>query len=231
MQFETAILSELWLERGALAGRIACPPALRPAPGQYLLASAWEDASSPFPVALFPSAYAADGFSLAPPLPPAWGPGERLSLRGPLGCGFALPGNLSRLALAALGATPSRLLPLVQQALARGAAVTLYCDVALLEGKDLPLALEVSPLEALPEGLAWADFLALDLPLSRLAQLGSLLGLAHAERPLCPAQALLLAPMPCGGVAECGVCAVPARRGYKLACKDGPVFDLNELDW
>jgi NAD(P)H-flavin reductase len=40
-----------------------------------------------------------------------------------------------------------------------------------------------------------------------------------------------MAAMPCSGLADCGVCAVPARRGYKLACKDGPVFDLDELDW
>jgi hypothetical protein len=43
------------------------------------------------------------------------------------------------------------------------------------------------------------------------------------------AQALVITPMPCGGIAECGVCAVTARRGWKLACKDGPVFDLTEL--
>jgi NAD(P)H-flavin reductase len=40
---------------------------------------------------------------------------------------------------------------------------------------------------------------------------------------------LVVAPMPCGGLAECGVCAVTTRRGWKLACKDGPVFDLGEL--
>ena len=35
--------------------------------------------------------------------------------------------------------------------------------------------------------------------------------------------------MPCGGAAECGICAVPFGRGWKLACKDGPVFELNPL--
>jgi NAD(P)H-flavin reductase len=42
---------------------------------------------------------------------------------------------------------------------------------------------------------------------------------------------LILAPMPCAGLAECGACAVPARSGWKLACLDGPVFDLRALDW
>jgi hypothetical protein len=35
--------------------------------------------------------------------------------------------------------------------------------------------------------------------------------------------------MPCGGLAECGVCALPAHRGWKLLCKDGPVLELGEL--
>jgi hypothetical protein len=35
--------------------------------------------------------------------------------------------------------------------------------------------------------------------------------------------------MPCAGLADCGVCAVELRRGWKLACKDGPVFDLRDI--
>jgi NAD(P)H-flavin reductase len=35
--------------------------------------------------------------------------------------------------------------------------------------------------------------------------------------------------MPCGGVADCGACAVETRLGWKLACEDGPVFDLIDL--
>jgi dihydroorotate dehydrogenase electron transfer subunit len=44
-------------------------------------------------------------------------------------------------------------------------------------------------------------------------------------------KALVMTPIPCGGIAECGACAVPAHRGWKLACRDGPVFNLNELAW
>jgi hypothetical protein len=43
------------------------------------------------------------------------------------------------------------------------------------------------------------------------------------------AQVLVVTPAPCGGLAECGVCAVTTRRGWKMACKDGPVFSLNEF--
>ncbi|HBY08103.1 MAG TPA: hypothetical protein DEH22_10080, partial [Chloroflexi bacterium] len=46
-----------------------------------------------------------------------------------------------------------------------------------------------------------------------------------------PVQALLTLPLPCAGVGECGACAVPLRRkSYALACKDGPVFDLKQVD-
>jgi NAD(P)H-flavin reductase len=40
---------------------------------------------------------------------------------------------------------------------------------------------------------------------------------------------LLRTQMPCGALAECGVCAVRTRGGWKMACKDGPVFDWREL--
>jgi dihydroorotate dehydrogenase electron transfer subunit len=54
---------------------------------------------------------------------------------------------------------------------------------------------------------------------------------AHEYLP-CPAQVLVTSPMPCGGIAECGVCALPLRKkGYVLTCKDGPVFNLNQLRW
>ena len=43
------------------------------------------------------------------------------------------------------------------------------------------------------------------------------------------AQVLLHTPVPCGGVAECGVCAVTLRSGWALACREGPVFALSEV--
>jgi NAD(P)H-flavin reductase len=43
------------------------------------------------------------------------------------------------------------------------------------------------------------------------------------------AQVLVRTSIPCGGIADCGVCAVMTKSNWKLACKDGPVFDLKEL--
>jgi hypothetical protein len=79
--------------------------------------------------------------------------------------------------------------------------------------------------------VSWADLLVIDLPNERLPVLRNDLGLGPYDRIPIPVQALIAIPMPCGGLADCGVCAVPAVKGYKLACKDGPVFDLHEIAW
>jgi len=150
----------------------------------------------------------------------------RLELRGPLGRGFSIPQGVRRLALAAFGETASRLLPLTEQALRQEVAVALFTELSV---PDLPSAVEINPLGSLTDALTWADFLALDLPLERLAELGDFLGLTHQLHVPCSGQALLWTPMPCGGIAECGVCAVQAGRSWKLACKDGLVFNLEEL--
>lgn len=232
---------------GQLAAWIDCPPPAIPAAGQYILAFSPADSLAACGTALFrgeagdgmqPSA---GGFLAAPPIPAAWAPGTPLVLRGPLGRGFSLTGQ--RLALAALGNSAARLLPLAGEALRRGDSVTLFTDAPL---PALPAAIEIYPLGSLPEALAWADCLAVDFPQEALPELRSRLGLGRGDRLMLPAQALVYTPMPCAGLAECGACAIPASarpvkrspswrtpswRSYRLACKDGPVFNLDELVW
>jgi dihydroorotate dehydrogenase electron transfer subunit len=150
-----------------------------------------------------------------------------LQLRGPLGHGFKLPPSARRVALAALDdETPARLFGLLEPALAQSAAVTLACDFT---PPGLPADVEVQPLAALPELVCWADYLALDARRAQLPGLAKCLGLAAQAGVPCEAQVLVCTPMPCGALAECGVCAVPVRRGHLLACKDGPVFSLPEI--
>lgn len=79
------------------------------------------------------------------------------------------------------------------------------------------------PLALLAEAAGWADYLALDMPRSAVQSIPNLF---HSAQVNGRAQILLSAPMPCGGRGDCGVCAVTVKRGYKLICKDGPVFDL-----
>ncbi len=225
---ETAVeLLELRLEgEGLVGGRIAAPPRLSIKPGQYLLATPRRLAET-LPTVLFPSAINGEEILLAPPLPPAWLPGTELNLRGPLGKGFHLPAAVRRIALGALGTHPYRLLPLLALALEQNLEIALFTP---LIPAGLPPEVEVLPTHALPDAPGWADYLALDVPWESLPQLRTLLGL-EAARPLpCQVETLVVAPMPCGGLADCGVCAIKTRPGWKFTCQDGPVFDFDTLD-
>jgi hypothetical protein len=225
MKQGTGQLTELTLENGLTGGRLLCPQSLIPFPGQYLLAH--EPVSdSPLPAPVFSAGSFPGGFLVAPPLPPTWRPGTSLSLRGPLGRGFSMPASARCIALVALGDTAARLKPLLAVALEQSALVALVSD---LDFPDLPPEVEVQPVSALRNVAQWADYMALDLYRESLPGLREMLGLGEEAGVKMEAQALVLTPMPCGGIAECGVCAVTARRGWKLACKDGPVFDLTEL--
>jgi hypothetical protein len=217
-------LTQIFLGPDA-AGQIACPADLIPAPGQYLLALAETDRDAPLATPLFAAGTVARGFLAAPPLPETWLPGTPLYLRGPLGKGFSLPPGARRVALAALGETPARLLPLVGPALNQGAAVLLLTDSP---PESLPAEVEVmrpAP-SALAEAAAWGDYVALDLPREMLHDEGS--NVAAAVKPA-DGQALVSTPLPCGGMADCGACAIHLRRGYLLACEDGPVVELKQL--
>lgn len=214
--------------RGERMAWIDCPPGAVPAPGQYCAGYSLRDPDDILPSALFTGGSASGGFLATPQIPRHWDPGCELALRGPLGSGFQLPADSRRVALIASGDTSARLLPLAEQALGNGAAVALFSDAFL---PPLPAAVEAQPLSAAPEASAWADYLAIEITLYRLNALGIILGLASGEHLACHAQALVLAPMPCYGLAECGACAVPMRRGWKAACKDGPVFELEDLGY
>lgn len=208
---------------GQAAAWIICPKQAIPPPGRYLWAS---HPGAILGAPLFLERALEDGFLAAPPVPLSWEPGDRLTLRGPLGRGFKLPLSTRRLALASFVPGAARLLPLAGQAIQIGAEAALYCDFPL---PGLPAALEASPLSDLPEALDWADYLALDLSLKQLPLLREYLGGDTRNLAIPPGQALLSADIPCGGTAECDVCAIKTRRGWKLICEDGPVFELGEV--
>jgi hypothetical protein len=159
-------------------------------------------------------------------------PGSELELRGVLGHGFSGYSGARRIALASLSPDPARLMPLVQAARQQSASLTLFAEPPL---PSLPAWLEIYPLASLPELIHWPDYLAIDLPLESLPRLRSILGVQTETWLPCTVQALIWTAMPCGVMAECGACAVPARHGgkgaYHLACSDGPVFDLNTIDF
>jgi dihydroorotate dehydrogenase electron transfer subunit len=230
----TGELVGLYLEGGLRGGRLLCPKKLIPAPGQYLLAH--DHASDvPLPAPVFNAGPIPGGFLIAPPIPQAWPPGTILMLRGPLGHGFTLPANARNVALAALGETSARLRLVLDAALKQGASVVLASNLNI---PDLPPEVEIQPVTALAEVVQWADYLAVDIPCESLPELRVKLGLGEQDpirfdrtgpQRVREAQVLVVTPMPCGGMGDCGVCAVRIPNKWKMACKDGPVFKLNEL--
>jgi hypothetical protein len=218
------------------SAQIDCDPRLIPNPGGYLLAHNPNEPDAVLGQALFPVGLPAfieeddtlPAINLAP-IPRTWHPGTSLQLRGPLGHAFDLPPAVRSLGLIALGESAGRLLPLVPMAMEKNADIAIFSDVPL---PQLPPVIEIHTINAVPEAISWADFLAIDIPLENIPFLRSLLQLDPYDYLSCPAQILVSTPMPCAGVAECGVCALSWRKkGYALACKDGPVFNLNHLLW
>lgn len=220
---------------GLRHARIACLANLIPSPGQYLLASDASDSTLPVPI--FYTDSAPQGFIAAPPLPPSWNPGHEIYLRGPLGRGFVLPSSARKVALVAFDDSPARLHGLITPALEQNAAVVLLCDSRL---DNLPDAVEAQPVSALSEVMDWADYVAFDVARENLPGLRERLFNGRQAKALYArvatersgrneAQALVRTPLPCGGMAECGMCAVTVKSAWKMACKEGPVFDWKEL--
>jgi len=215
---------ELFLGNGLRQTRIVCPENLIPSAGQYLLASDASD--SPLSVSLFYTDSSSGGFITTSSLPPSWNPGQEIYLRGPLGQGFALPVSARKVVLIALDDSLVRLYGLIAPALKQDAAVVLVCDV---DTEGLPDEVEVQPLSALEEVLKWADYAAFDAERGNLHGLRERLGGGKQASLKCEAQVFIHVPVPCGGIADCGVCSVMLKSGWKLACKDGLVFDLREI--
>ncbi|HEY5982062.1 MAG TPA: hypothetical protein VIU38_01200 [Anaerolineales bacterium] len=220
-----ASVTELRLVYGRQAAWIDCEAAVVPAPGRYVLAHDHES-DAPLATELFALEYGPRGFLAGPPVPREWQPGSILDVRGPLGLGFELPAEARRVALVAFDGDPSRLIPLAATAIRQAASVALVCDTPPLE---LPLQLEIHPVRGLAEVCEWSDYAAIDVDRGSVSELLGVLTRRRGVVGTGHAQALVRAPMPCGGIGQCGVCSVRTKAGPKLACVDGPVFDLKSL--
>jgi len=204
--------------------RLSCKPADIPSPGQAIMACK-SGSCEPLRKLLFPTHLLPDGFVADSPPEAHWRIGDPLNLWGPIGHGFTPASNADKWLLASFDNPPARLWPLIQTGLERGVAISLCTEV--LPAK-LPPQVEWIP--EIIEALIWADYLALDLPSERITSIRSRLGLSSQERLPIPAQVLVTQPMPCG----LGVCYACALKGYQnqlLSCKDGPVFDLDQLEF
>jgi hypothetical protein len=122
--------------------------------------------------------------------------------------------------------SPSRLRALLPIALKQNAEIVLVCDS---QTGDLPEIVEVQPMNEMIEILHWADYAAFDVDRENLNRLRERLAGMNQAGAGIEAQVLIRSAMPCGGIADCGVCALTLRHDWKMICKDGPVFDLREI--
>jgi hypothetical protein len=90
---------------------------------------------------------------------------------------------------------------------------------------DFPESVEIQPMQALTDILKWADYIAADVARENFPQFKTLLGGFNLPET----ETLIRAPMPCGALAECGVCALAVGHSWKMVCKDGPVFSISTL--
>jgi dihydroorotate dehydrogenase electron transfer subunit len=224
-------------------------------PGQFLLVNTdTEYLRRP----VFPIALEADRFDLVlTPDGPLCrvAPGDELDCIGPFGEGFPLPTSAFNVLMLAqykgIGVSEKLnsvtfLLALIDRALGDGKRMLLLHEAPsanqLFPLAGLPPGVEIqlatldgsqghmgTAIDLLPELAQWADQVyAVGHP-EWYVDLVRVLG----EHRLRVSEGLawgLIAPdvMPCG-LGVCGGCAVETRRGYRLACSDGPVFDLTKI--
>jgi len=170
--------------------------------------------------------------------------GDKLELLGPLGNDFSIYPASRRLLLIAGGNGIAPLYFLAEEAFKRGCSVTMLYGTAdknryprrlLPRGVRLVAATEDGTVGyrgvaagLIPRYIDQADqvFACGPLPMYRdMAQKKRALGLEGK-----PVQISLEVVMGCGhGV--CYGCTIRTKKGLKQVCKDGPVFDLDDIIW
>ena len=206
--------------------QLKAQPFLQPSPGQFFQAFA-ADSDDLLPTLLYPCRVSPAELVLCGDIPKSWVPGTELHLHGPRGNGFHLPPLTRRAALTTLDVfSLNRIMALADTALSSGMEVTLFTDLHL---SGLAPEIEVLPLEELNQVRDWADYLAAVLLPNQVNAFRNELKLNSGRKIPCSAEIMLEMPMICDETSACGVCAVNTSRGWRLACKDGPVFGLDDL--
>ena len=179
--------------------------------------------------------------------------GDTLDVLGPFGQPFVTDRGTRNLLLIGAGPALAALLLLAHQATGRGCAVALlaggttadllpppfllpgeieYQSFAGLQIADFRLqtgpASSQSPVSNLQSAIGWADQICAALPNDQLSALVAEVRAVKYRWDRGFASAVLEGPLVCG-VGACGACAVELRRGTRMLCSDGPVFDLRDV--
>jgi hypothetical protein len=173
---------------------------------------------------LIPIRISESGFSTHLPTGVQWPPGTTLVLRGPNGDGFLPPESGRRWLIISIGGVGGYLRPLVDLGLAQGREVAFVPDDQTYR---LPPAVEVLPDPE--EAVAWADYIAVGIPMGRLGELSDRLkGDAWRLRRLVQDDVLVVAAVPCG-IGGCQACALEGYGRRRLLCTEGPTLRLRNL--
>lgn len=203
---------------------VTTPAQLKPRAGQPMLALQ-PGMNEPNRHVLYPLETTTTGFTCTIPSDRIWRAGDDLDLLGPIGSGFAPPPSARRWLLLSVDSDPGPLMPLIRLAKERDASVSLWAS-----SKPSDLSPDVEIATDLRGALDWTDFLAICTTASGLPELRTMLGPVDGPRMPARGQMLIMGPMPCG-IGGCMACAIRVRRGWKLACLEGPVFPLDMLAW
>ena len=231
MKIQNAVVHQVSTRFGLPAITLKTEQPLVFTPGQYLAASSNSDQDNQIPFSLFIESSTENEISIGSPAPQNWYPGHEITFRGPLGQGFSPPLMLKRLALIGFDDHPGRLMALVNTDRNQNVDIVMAGDFISnpVITRDIPANVELAKLENLDDLFSWADFIALDVPSYRIQELSRILQTTSTKVPRGDMQVLIHTSMPCAGIAECGICAVKTVKGYKLACQDGPVFNLKDI--
>jgi len=166
--------------------------------------------------------------------------GESRAVLGPIGRGFRIEDAGRNILLVASGASVYRpdigpLLALLERVMIERRSVTLAYAATSSDAAypiaELPPAIEVirtlradaDLIDRLPDAIVWADQVFACGPIDFAARLAERIEAIRVRVPRGFAQILHPVDLPCGAGA-CGLC----RNGSRLACSDGPVFELAE---
>jgi len=169
---------------------------------------------------------------------------DKVDLLGPLGNGFSLEPKAKNLLLIAGGIGIAPLVFLSQQALTREKSVSLllgaptanqlYPKHLLPKGIECRVATEDGSAgrkglvtELLPEFINWCHQICACGPVAMYRRLQAQKQLQKINLPL---QLSLEVRMGCG-IGICYGCTLKTRHSQKQVCRDGPVFELNEILW
>lgn len=167
---------------------------------------------------------------------------QTLDILGPLGNGFTIPQGARNLLLVAGGMGIAPLVCLAEKALTAGHPVTLLLGAAgrkgvyparfLPPGARVVVATEDGSVgqqglvtDLLPEFAPEADQVFACGPVSMYKTMAGQACLSGK-----PVQVSLEARLGCG-VGACYACSIKTKTGMKQVCRDGPVFELSDIEW